>query len=181
VLTLPKRSSYQSTLSSCYHNVIIPHAGINVFAGDDGSPSFGSRTGRPSPLDNKLAYLQSIPTSPPITIPSARLLESGSTSGMDVNARHSNASASVNITSFPSPPRANPGSFLADSPLLVERRRISADRRRSSLAHELNQLNFPDDTACPDIDNATDPITPVPAPNPASPAIARATTPSTTS
>ena len=176
-LPLAKRSFNQTTMPSKPHNVKIPRAGLNLSGEPNGSPSYGLRTGRPSPLDNKLAYLQSIPASPPIMIPSAQLLVMYPTPDSDEDVRHSIASSFVNLKLSPSPPLAKPEPVSAISPLLIGSRRTFSDRRASSLSNEINELDFKNDTACLDNDNATNATARVPKPNPASPAISCTPTP----
>lgn len=177
-LPLANRSSTHSANCSKIHNVKFPHTGA-AFGEHNGSPSFGLRTGRPSPLDNKFAYLQSIPPSPPIMIPSAQLLEMDPTPGVNVNTQYSIASPFVNLKLSPSPPLAKPGPVSAISPLLTGSRRSSADRRGSSLARELHQLDVTDGRSASQPNIPPNQIARVPEPNPASPTVSRAPSPTT--
>lgn len=141
--------------SNAFHSTIkIPSSTSSSFGGSAGSPSFGVlRHGAPSPLD-KLGYLQSIPPSPPISIPSADLLEMRPNIRTNVAIQHSIASPFVNLHSSPSPRSAVYGAIAAESPLTSVRRRQSAGRRGSALARELNHLDLTNDESGYDADHS---------------------------
>lgn len=128
-------------------NVKIRSSRSSEMSTDGGSDSSDNQRHIPSPLD-KLNYLQSIPASPPIVVPSAQLLEMPPNTIPAAASQHSIASPFVNLNSSPSPRGAKPGPLSSISPLVNARRQL-ANRRGSGLAHEMNRLeldNVGDDT-----------------------------------
>ena len=112
----------------------------------DGSTIDASATA-PSPL-RKMDHLFPIPSSPPIILPSAQLLELSPNIHPDANTQHSIASPFVNLNSSPSPRSVKPGPVSYISPLNSARRRDPAALRRgSNLSHQMNALDLDDSRA----------------------------------
>lgn len=96
----------------------------------------------PSPLRHKMVYLQSLPPSPPIVIPSAQLLELSPGGRANADDQHSIASPFVNLVSTASPvcPVHGPPVTLP----FADSRRSCLQRRQSSLSRELDSLHLAD-------------------------------------
>lgn len=96
----------------------------------------------PSPLRHKMVYLQSLPPSPPIVVPSAQLLELSPCGRSDTNEQHSIASPFVNLVSAASPACVANASSVS-SPF-VARQRHGQQQRSSSLSQIFDTLHVAD-------------------------------------
>ena len=173
-LPVVKQPGPYPNLPSKRHNVQIARS-IRAPGDDNGSPSFGLRNGRPSPLDNKLAYLQSIPPSPPIMIPSAHML--GSVLTPDADPSLVSPFALLDLTSSSPSTRTHPASAILS--VTSDLRRSSTDRRGSSLANEIGHIDLDDTDTDSSTDAALDGDALIPRPNSAITAAPCPSTPTT--
>ena len=151
-LGLAHKSKPQMSGSGLHH-VKIPSSGSSSSGMSNGSPSFGiARRGIPSPLDNKFSYLQSIPPSPPILLPSADILELSH--GSDIKPTKQHPIIFSLETEHSSSPQSPCSIAPPVSPMLSQRRRtLTNGRRGSALARGSHNLaiDTDDDT---DIDES---------------------------
>jgi len=161
-LLSPADSDTVPNVNSAAHGSARQHVKIPLANVTDPNNPMG--TG-PSPLRHKMAYLLSLPPSPPIVVPSAHLLELSPDGRADTGEQHSIASPFVNLVSTPLSATTILGPTSVSTPPNGHRR-ISQQRRSSSLSRELNSLHLTDEPIINrESDSSVDRDADVPEPN----------------